>query len=477
MKKEVLIILSMWTLSTNLFSQIWTEPKPLLPGASIDSPRGGCWFATDDSGGFWCAFHIWRGTPTLAHLAYYNPVDDSWIYATEIFEKNLSLSSFFRDKKGNLWAVGHQLDGDIYAKYYRNSSWSAEMKVPTLPACKFNSTACADSNGNVWVAWTTTYWGWEVCCSWYDGETWHPPVRLTHASGDDDNCVSSITTDKFGRVWVAWFTYPHRGVYVKYYDGEEWSDSLPVDTVDSHLKLACDSKGRVWGVWNSWTGKFGDTANICVSYYEEGKWSIPVILSKEPTKKDFYLWPDIIVDKRDRVWVIWNSMKSDTNGDIWFSYYDGRKWSEAAPVDNHPAKDRGGSLGVDGKGRVWCGFTTYRDGPYANIYVCHTTEESIKEENKNNTIKLELLNFPNPFKGVTSIEYQVVSKGPISLEVYDASGRLIRNLAKVQSTEHRAYTTIWDGRDENGELLPAGVYFIELKTENYLLTRKVILMR
>ena len=106
----------------------------------------------------------------------------------------------------------------------------------------------------------------------------------------------------------------------------------------------------------------------------------------------------------------------------------------------------------------------------------YTIKEGITEKTELlRDVKMDIS--PNPFKTVVSVKWWVVGKGPINLEVYDASGRLIRNLAKVQSPEHRAYTIIWDGRDENGELLPAGVYFIELKTENYLLTRKVILMR
>ena len=84
---------------------------------------------------------------------------------------------------------------------------------------------------------------------------------------------------------------------------------------------------------------------------------------------------------------------------------------------------------------------------------------------------------PNPCKGVASIEYQVVSREPISLEVYNACGRLVRTLARVQSPEPKAYTITWDGKDDKGEEAPQGIYFIQLRTENKSLTRKVVLVK
>jgi len=54
---------------------------------------------------------------------------------------------------------------------------------------------------------------------------------------------------------------------------------------------------------------------------------------------------------------------------------------------------------------------------------------------------------PNPFR--TSVAYQA----PGAVRVHDAAGRLVRTLARGTST--------WDGADDAGRALPAGLYFLE----------------
>ena len=82
---------------------------------------------------------------------------------------------------------------------------------------------------------------------------------------------------------------------------------------------------------------------------------------------------------------------------------------------------------------------------------------------------------PNPFKAVTSIKWIGVGEGPISLEIYEATGRLIRTLAKTQSQEPRAYKVAWDGKDDKGKSLSSGIYFWRLKVGEYVAKGKAIL--
>ena len=84
---------------------------------------------------------------------------------------------------------------------------------------------------------------------------------------------------------------------------------------------------------------------------------------------------------------------------------------------------------------------------------------------------------PNPVKKSTGISLQLPMKETINLKVYDATGRLIKTLVKAQSLEPKTYTIKWDGRDEKGNLLPSGVYFVRLETKGVAKTEKVILTR
>jgi len=70
--------------------------------------------------------------------------------------------------------------------------------------------------------------------------------------------------------------------------------------------------------------------------------------------------------------------------------------------------------------------------------------------------RVELTARPNPFSGATSISLrpQAPSLKPLTLRVYDASGRVVRVLASFLSP------FVWDGRDDLGREVRAGLYFV-----------------
>ena len=89
-------------------------------------------------------------------------------------------------------------------------------------------------------------------------------------------------------------------------------------------------------------------------------------------------------------------------------------------------------------------------------------------------------NTPNPFNPATTIHYELPARVPMRLSVYDASGRLVREL--VRSVAHPAgrYGRRWDGRDDHGRVVPSGVYLYRLEageTGAYTATRRLILVR
>jgi hypothetical protein len=74
-----------------------------------------------------------------------------------------------------------------------------------------------------------------------------------------------------------------------------------------------------------------------------------------------------------------------------------------------------------------------------------------------------LQNYPNPFNPETWIPYQLSEDSPVSVSIYDTTGKLIRTLSLgfqsagfYNSRERAAY---WDGRNELGERVASGIYF------------------
>jgi hypothetical protein len=84
--------------------------------------------------------------------------------------------------------------------------------------------------------------------------------------------------------------------------------------------------------------------------------------------------------------------------------------------------------------------------------------------------------FPNPFTNDLSIKYQLSKPGRVLLKVYSISGREVKILTN-ENKEPGTYTVNFDGRDTHGLGLPIGIYFIQLKTKDCSLSKKVILTR
>jgi len=85
-------------------------------------------------------------------------------------------------------------------------------------------------------------------------------------------------------------------------------------------------------------------------------------------------------------------------------------------------------------------------------------------------------NFPNPFGPATSIEYSLAMREHVNISVYDLAGRHVRSLVdEVQEPDR--YRIEWDGRNNRGEELPPGVYFIRYSAGRYQFSRKATLLR
>ena len=88
-------------------------------------------------------------------------------------------------------------------------------------------------------------------------------------------------------------------------------------------------------------------------------------------------------------------------------------------------------------------------------------------------------NFPNPFDGITTIKFGIPLQNRndyTKLQVYDATGRLIRTLISA-NLEPGKYSIVWDGKGENGRGCISGVYFSRLNVGNKKATKKMLLIK
>jgi hypothetical protein len=87
---------------------------------------------------------------------------------------------------------------------------------------------------------------------------------------------------------------------------------------------------------------------------------------------------------------------------------------------------------------------------------------------------------PNPFRHSIDINVSLANSplmGHASINIYDASGRLIKQLRLAITDQGPSIDITWDGTDEMHRTVPAGVYFLQLETDRETISRKAILVR
>jgi len=83
---------------------------------------------------------------------------------------------------------------------------------------------------------------------------------------------------------------------------------------------------------------------------------------------------------------------------------------------------------------------------------------------------------PNPARGAVSLRFTLPSAATVTLAIYDASGRRVRELGSGAQPAGN-HVIAWDLRDEAGRAVGAGLYFARLRTEGHQLTQRILALR
>lgn len=91
--------------------------------------------------------------------------------------------------------------------------------------------------------------------------------------------------------------------------------------------------------------------------------------------------------------------------------------------------------------------------------------------------KVELsLNFPNPFNESTMFRYALPERDRVTISIYNQIGQVVKTI-ESRIADAGTYQIFWDGTDEGGNSVSAGIYFCKMKTSGELLTKEITLIR
>jgi hypothetical protein len=90
---------------------------------------------------------------------------------------------------------------------------------------------------------------------------------------------------------------------------------------------------------------------------------------------------------------------------------------------------------------------------------------------------LKLRVYPNPFYANASISCEQKEAAPVTVKIYDVKGQLVRTLTDGQ-TSSMSNNLVWNGTDNNGKSIGAGIYFCTVKDKaGHTSNQKIVRMK
>lgn len=86
-------------------------------------------------------------------------------------------------------------------------------------------------------------------------------------------------------------------------------------------------------------------------------------------------------------------------------------------------------------------------------------------------------NHPNPFNPVTTIQYDLPQELQVTLKIFNLLGQEVRTLIKQEKQLSGRHQVVFDGRDNNSNPLPSGIYIYRIVAGEFRATRKMILLK
>ena len=85
-------------------------------------------------------------------------------------------------------------------------------------------------------------------------------------------------------------------------------------------------------------------------------------------------------------------------------------------------------------------------------------------------------NYPNPFNPVTTLRYDLPEDALVNITIYDIMGRIVRTL--INSQQNAGFKSIqWNATNDAGSPLSAGLYLYKIQADNFVETRKMVLLK
>jgi hypothetical protein len=118
-------------------------------------------------------------------------------------------------------------------------------------------------------------------------------------------------------------------------------------------------------------------------------------------------------------------------------------------------------------------------GPSSPPKIAESDFDLAEKDRRNESAPTEFSlsqNYPNPFNPETTIEYTLPKPGFVKLLIYDMLGKEVRTLVN-EFQQSGAKSVVWDGKDNQGHLVPSGLYIYRIVADGFIQSAKSVLLK
>ncbi|HMT28443.1 MAG TPA: T9SS type A sorting domain-containing protein [Bacteroidia bacterium] len=339
------------------------------------------------------------------------------------------------------------------------------------------------------------------------GQNWTPPLRINQISGDcidEDNTTEGAVPalGPNGEVYVSW-AGPAGLTFDRSTDGgASWlSQDISVSAIPGGWDFAipgiyranglpittCDTSGgpNNGTIYINWSDQRNGTTNtdIWLAKSTDGgnTWSLPIKVNDDATQRQqFFTWMTI----------------DQTNGNLWFVFYDRRNYNDNR-TDVYMARSTDGGVTFENfkiSNNPFIPDPGVFFGDYTNVTAHNNVvrpiwtnlnngqltlwtaiiDTTLVGQNENDFSLNEYLvleqNYPNPFHRQTTFSFKLHKQEPVTLKIYDFTGRWVASPIENEIMGFGKHVIKFESQ------LPQGSYFYELEAGGKLLRRKMLIL-
>jgi len=420
------------------------------------------------------------------------------------------------DTAGNFYIAVITVGQNLALAIYKSTDGGVTFPISTIVAndgtedkewLETDFTPGSPYYNNLYISWTrfSGNSGIKLTRSTNSGSNWSNAVAIADPSSPGQGSDLAIGLD--GEIYVTWVGGTATQDYIyfdKSTDGglsfgtdrviqQGLTPTIPITSsgvtfpsIDTDVSGGANN-GNIYLVWCD--GRNGDADIFLTRSTNKGaNWSSPLRVNNDPVSNGkMQCWPWLAVSDSGNIAVIFYDTRNTSANNIVEAYLalstDGGLSFTNTPLSDVPSPTIqpnsdirfGDYIGIDYYGgKIVPVWTDERTGGFNMECYTAVVDGTVGVSHINNLVPDEFVlsqNYPNPFNPETKIAYSIPVKGHVSLKIYNSIGKEVASLVN-RSQNSGNYEVRFDGASLN-----SGVYFYKIQVNDFVQTKKMILLK